>query len=282
MMAVEKKVEKEEEDRKMEIKKIKSEKEKMIFEISGINEVEANTLRRIIIAEIPIMAIEEVDIAKNDSSLYDEILAHRMGLVPLTTDPSSYNLIERCSCKGKGCTKCQTTLKLAAKGPKTVYAEELTAKDPKVKAVYDKMPIVILTEEQEIKLVATARMGKGKTHMKFSPAIVMYKHKPILKINNDSKMIEKYKNLIPAKALKDGKLNEDLIINNNLYGPLESIDPNLVKVSYAKDTFLFTIESFGQLDIKDMLKEAMKEFNYKLDDFSKTLKASKKKKIKKK
>ena len=94
----------------MEIKKIKQIENKLIFEISEINEVEANTIRRLMITETPVMAIDEVEIQKNDSALYDEILAHRLGLVPLKTNPKSYILSEKCTCKGEGCAKCQTTL----------------------------------------------------------------------------------------------------------------------------------------------------------------------------
>ena len=47
----------------------------------------ANAIRRSVL-EIPIMAIDEVEIVKNDSALYDEILAHRIGLIPLKTDKS--------------------------------------------------------------------------------------------------------------------------------------------------------------------------------------------------
>lgn len=264
----------------MDIKKIKQDQTKTVLEISGINEAEANTLRRLMITETPVMAIKEVEITKNDSALYDEILSHRLGLIPLVTD-SSYTLKERCTCKGKGCAKCQTTLTLDVKNIKTVNSSELKPKDPTIKPVFDNIPIVILLEEQELKLIATAELGKGKTHMKFSPGIVMYKHKPILKITKDLKIIEKYKDLIPEGVLKNDKLDEDFILENNMYGPLEGISPDLVKVSFEEDKFIFTIEPFGQLNPKNMINNAIKEFDYKLDEFSKKLEGSKKKVIKK-
>ncbi|MBT3690872.1 DNA-directed RNA polymerase subunit D [Candidatus Woesearchaeota archaeon] len=265
----------------MEIKKIKQDDRKFIFEISGINEIEANTLRRSIIAETPVMAITEVEISKNDSALYDEILSHRLGLVPIKTDSKSYNLKERCTCKGKGCAKCQTTLSLEVKGPKTIYTSELKSKDPEVKSVFDNIPIVKLTGEQEIKLVATIELGKGKDHMKFSPGLVVYKHKPKIKLNNDSKLIEKYKNILPEKSLKGNKLDENSILDNNLYEAIDSISQELIKIEYSKGEFIFTIEPFGQLEPKEMLTNAINELDYKLDEFSKKLGSSKKKTIKK-
>ena len=64
----------------------KKEEEKLSFIIKGTNHVFANTLRRLIIAEVPTMAIETVDFSKNNSVLFDEIIAHRLGLIPLSTD----------------------------------------------------------------------------------------------------------------------------------------------------------------------------------------------------
>ena len=42
-----------------------------------------NALRRIALAEVPCMAIEEVVMIENSSILQDEIIAHRLGLTPL-------------------------------------------------------------------------------------------------------------------------------------------------------------------------------------------------------
>jgi DNA-directed RNA polymerase subunit D len=222
------------------------------------------------------MAIDSVEIQKNDSALYDEILAHRLGLIPLKTDFETYNLSEKCTCKNEGCAKCQTNLTIDIKGPKTVYSSDLIPKDPEIIPVINNLPIVILTGEQEIKLIATAKLGKGKNHMKFSPGLVIYKNKPILKINNNSKIIEKYKNLIPKKALKDGKLDEKSILENNLYEAIESISQDLIKINYEEDKFIFTIESFGQLDPREMINGAIKEFDDKLDEFTNKLGSSKK------
>jgi DNA-directed RNA polymerase I and III subunit RPAC1 len=47
----------------------------------------ANSLRRIMISEAPTMAIEHVFIVNNTSVIQDEVLSHRLGLVPLRVDP---------------------------------------------------------------------------------------------------------------------------------------------------------------------------------------------------
>ena len=75
------------------------------FCVNGISTQMANALRRIVIAEVPTMAIEEVTFYKNSSILNDEVLSHRLGLIPLKSN-KTYNFISECSCNGKGCGKC--------------------------------------------------------------------------------------------------------------------------------------------------------------------------------
>ncbi len=63
----------------------------MEFDLIGVDAALANTLRRILIAEVPTMAIEDCFIQNNTSIIPDEILAHRIGLIPLKADPREFN-----------------------------------------------------------------------------------------------------------------------------------------------------------------------------------------------
>src|SRR3989344_7648064 len=134
----------------MNIQLLDKQEHSIKFVFKGINSVIANTLRRLIVNEVPTMAIDVVEFNKNNSALYDETIAHRLGLVPLTTDLKSYNLPKGCKCEGKGCESCQLKLVLKAKGPGFVYSSELKSQDPKVKPVFDKIPIVKLLKDQEL------------------------------------------------------------------------------------------------------------------------------------
>src|SRR3989339_53402 len=120
----------------MDIKLISKDDNKATLLLLDVNPVVVNTLRRLIMDEVPTLAIEDCEFIKNDSALYDEIIAHRLGLIPLKTDLKSYDKKEDCKCKGKGCSICQVHLSLRAKGPAIVTSSELKAKDAKVKPVF--------------------------------------------------------------------------------------------------------------------------------------------------
>lgn len=147
----------------------------MKFSVDGVKPSFASALRRIMIGEIPTMAIEFVDFKKNDSALTDEIVANRMGMIPLTFDEKTYNLPSECKCEGKGCSNCQVTLVLKKKGPGTVYSGDMKSTDKGVRPVHDKIPITELGENQEIQLDAIAQLGRGKDHAKWQGAVVGYK-----------------------------------------------------------------------------------------------------------
>jgi DNA-directed RNA polymerase subunit D len=259
----------------MEIKILEKNENEAHLEIDGINAAEANTYRRLMIAETPTLAIDEVEFIENSSALYEEILAHRLGLIPLVTDLKSYNLKEECKCKGKGCPRCTLTITLEKQGPCTVYASDMKFSDPKIKPVYPNTPIVILLEGQKLKFTATARLGTGREHMKFSPAIVYHVNKATVKVNNDPKKLAEFKDKYPKLAFKDGKLDAEQILKHNLQGVCEGICDDLVKVTYHDDKFIIHIESFGQLKPLEIFKVALENFNKKLDELSKKTKSTK-------
>lgn len=253
----------------MDIKLLAQTKEKIVFLIKGIDPVFANTIRRTIIEEVPTLAIEDVTINKNNSALYDEMIAHRLGLIPLKTDLKSYTLTKNCKCKGEGCARCSLHLTLKAKGPCTVYSENLKSHDPKVKPVYDKLPIVKLLKDQEIELEATAILGQGKDHIKFSPGLAFYRGYPELKTTKDSntkKSLEQCNNL----TLKGSQLEiKDLSKWNEACE--EMCEKNNIQIISSKEDFIFTIESWGQLSPIEILNQASNLFEEKLDEFEKVL-----------
>ncbi len=243
---------------------------KMVCLIKGTTPAFANMLRKTIIDEVTTMAIEDVEIRKNSSVLYDEMVAHRMGLVPLTTDLTAYNLPEDCTCKGEGCSKCQLQLTLKAKGPGFVYASEMKSKDPKVVPVHDKTPIVKLIKGQNIEIEATAVLGKGKEHMKWAPGLIFYKYKPVIDIKKGVTDAKAVADSCPVDVFsvkgKDLEINKDNLLKCHLCGACADVDPDHIKLNESDTDFIFTIESWGQLTPKDIISNAIEVMKKKCDD----------------
>lgn len=256
----------------MEIRALEKGKDFLKFMLNNSTPSYANTLRRLIINRTPTIAIEDVEIKTNNSALYDEVLAHRLGLLPLKTDLSSYNEKSKCNCKGEGCAQCEVKLTLKAQGPGTIYASELKSQDPKIVPVYPEMPIVKLQKEQEIELVATGVVGMGKDHNKWAPGHVWYTYKPSFTINQSSPKFEEVKDRFPPQIFKNGKIDKNLINTPELVDACEGVCDEVLKVEYDDKSFIFHVESWGQLTPKDMVKEAIEVFNGMIDDFAKQVK----------
>ena len=97
--------------KQVEIEVLEKDEKNMRLLIRGVNVPFMNALRRIVLAEVPCMAVDEVVMLENSSILQDEIITHRLGLIPLKTDLDSYNLPEECPCKSEfGCNLCRVTL----------------------------------------------------------------------------------------------------------------------------------------------------------------------------
>ena len=146
------------------------------LQLEGIDRSYANAVRRFCISEVPAMAIDDVVILENSSVLYDEILAHRLGMIPIKTDLDRYNLPEDCDCGNPlGCHKCRVLFVLDAKGKdkvSTIFSGDLVSEDRDVRPVSESIPLVKLAQGQSVKLEAYARLGKGKEHAKWQPCTV--------------------------------------------------------------------------------------------------------------
>jgi DNA-directed RNA polymerase subunit D len=187
----------------------------------------ANAIRRSI-NYIPIMAIDSLEISKNDSALYDEVIAHRTGLIPLVNE--NLKLPWDCDCgKEEGCGKCSIKLKMSIQGPCVVYSDDLS---PKTSVVY-KMPLTMLDKEQELEFIAIAKMGLGIQHAKFSPGVLYYKYA------DDIEDEEAFKKLV-EKSKKDKNLELD--VNIESWGQIT-----------PKEIFIKSVEAIEQ-ELKDFVK----------------------------
>eukprot|EP00873_Tetraselmis_striata_P013136 jgi/Tetstr1/433400/TSEL_002395.t1 len=182
--------------------------EVMEFDMIGCDPSVANALRRILIAEVPTVAAEHVFFINNTSIIQDEVLAHRLGLVPLKIDPSQFEfktaeeapsekntvvLRLDVACKredGRAVNSEVYSSALEWLPAGSEFPEETSCRfasgqgdgskrGGRLGPVDDDILLAKLSPGQAIKLEAHCVKGVGREHAKWSPvATAWYKLKP--------------------------------------------------------------------------------------------------------
>lgn len=146
-----------------------------IFEFKKTHNTIVNSIRRVILDEVPTFAIEDVEVVINGSPLYDETIAHRLGLLPIKTDLKSYYFKQSCSCGGIGCALCEVKMFLKQEGEGYVNSGSIKSDDPAIIPVHNNIPVTKLFGDNKLELNLKAILGVGREHAKWAPAHVYLK-----------------------------------------------------------------------------------------------------------
>lgn len=177
----------------------KAGKDDVDFILSDVDLAMANSLRRVMIAEIPTLAIDLVEIQINTSVLADEFIAHRLGLVPLESeDIDKLKYTRDCTCEDH-CDKCSVTLELKANcetdetmnvysshfiitsGNSSLNLGHPVIRDPMKKGIL----ICKLKKHQQLHVRCIAKKGISKEHAKWSPcAAIGFEYDPYNKLKH--------------------------------------------------------------------------------------------------
>lgn len=267
----------------MEVQILEEGEDSLRFVLRNTFPAFANALRRAVLADVPVMAIEDVIFVENTSVMYDEILSHRLGLVPLKTDLDAFILREECDCKSDlGCPRCTASFVLeteAADQTITVYSGDLKP-STSVAPVSDKIPIVKLAPGQKVRLEAYARLGRGSEHAKWQAAsVAAYKYMPIVTLRPENlSNPEEVVNCCPTRVYASDSTRK-IFIKNELACilcmacveqavPEDQRKPPPVEVRGDDTTFIFQIEATGALPAKRIMKEAAAILSKKAKEMS--------------
>ncbi|XP_043992086.1 DNA-directed RNA polymerases I and III subunit RPAC1 [Gambusia affinis] len=171
----------------------------MEFDMVGIDAAIANAFRRILLAEVPTMAIEKVFIYNNTSIVQDEVLAHRLGLIPIKADPRLFEFKntgeESAEEEASEIDTIQLQLKIKcsrnpraskdSSDPRELYLNHMVYSkhiewvpignqadvfaNSCIRPVHDDILIAQLRPGQELDITMHCVKGIGKDHAKFSP-----------------------------------------------------------------------------------------------------------------
>lgn len=233
------------------MKKIENTKETLKF-TEDITTSLANAIRRSV-NDIKILAIDECEIYKNDGALYDEIVAHRLGLIPLKNKKLKQGETIEYKFKAKGID-----------GGKEILSGEL-GED----IIYKDIPLLFLEKDQKIEVVARARQGTAREHSKFSPGLVFYKKMPKIKISKEAESLIELSKMYPEIF----EFKDKLKVKDASKCELDQEDLKDYKgiEIYFDNEIYFEIESWGQLPAKKIIEESCSILKENLNQLKKSI-----------
>ncbi|KAI8914956.1 DNA-directed RNA polymerase [Powellomyces hirtus] len=238
------------------------------FVLSNTDLALANALRRVMIAEVPTIAIDLVDFETNTTVLADEFIAHRLGLIPIeSTQASSLNYRHECACVPY-CAECSVEFTLNAscqsEGTMSVYSRDLISSHPSIDTYFEDpsekgVLIAKLRKGQSLSVKAIARKGTGKEHAKWAPCTgVAFEYDPHNRLRHTTYWHEEdVKSEWPKseKALEEPEPKDD-----------EPFD-----YKAKPDRFYFTVESTGALPPTVIVVQGLEVLQRKLAEVHNSL-----------
>ena len=266
-----------------------------------------NSIRRSLISDTPKMAIETVrfemgtieqedQVWETTGPLPDEVIAQRLAMIPIPTRHEEFHFQHECpNCselveEDRGCPMCTMIYTCKAFGSKE--GTMVTAKDLnylgdsslEIPELYKSIAITKLFNGQMVEFYATAIMGRGRDHAKWSPACgVAFEPRKIGIINNKTKakILWDLKLGITAKDFSDGKL-EDYFKVEELKSQLHHVGEGTEESRDFKDAitledipgeFVLSFETDGSMTPRTAFNMAVKELAGKFNIIEQDTKA---------
>ena len=266
----------------------------MVVELSGVDAPVANTLRRILLSEVPTMAIEVVRIYDNTSVIQDEVLAHRLGLIPIKADPAHFqpyvkpeageeeqflesnslifDLNVVCSRDEAGNLQHSKVMSSDLVWMPWGGQRDRLAGENRPRVVHDDILIAKLGEGQAIHIKCFVTKGVGKVHAKWSPvATASYRllPEPVVTYQPPKAEAQRIASLCPTNVF-DIEDSGALLVSRprNCTMCRECIRPApdapadaqgpAIRLQRVKDHFIFSVESTGILKPARLFADSIK------------------------
>ena len=258
---------------------------KIEFLIEQVNTSFVNSLRRILLADIPTLAIHSVEIIKNTSVLENEVIVHRIKQIPIE---STTTIIDRKKCRcdddEKGCEKCTVYLNASKKntGKDSLY---MYAKDVIKTKNNGNIPIVKLAPEDELTFTAQAIRGTAKVHTRWNAVCVAtHRYKADIKLDHEiigTWSAEQKQEIVKVCPKKVFKLSSTIEIEDakkciycyQCVNKAKSFLPHTEKLEVIKQaivldktpqSFIFTVETTGAISVEHVIQSAFRVLHEKL------------------
>lgn len=266
------------------------------FDLVGVDASIANAFRRILIAEVPTIAIEHVYVWNNTSVIHDEVLAQRLGLVPIDVDPALmefhdgvatdrntlvFRLQLACE-RRKGAARDETNPEKLYKDS-NVLAKHLTwvpqgeqgsiFADHPPKPTNDKILLAKLRPGQELDIELHAIKGRGHEHAKWSPVgTASYRLLPHIQIHKPipPELADKFRDCFsPGVIVIDPRTKDVTVADPRRETMSREVlrhpeFEGFVSLARVRDFFLFKIETESAYPPERLFTESISVFREKI------------------
>jgi DNA-directed RNA polymerase subunit D len=221
------------------------------FVARGLTPAFANGIRRAMVADVPTFSIDDVRFVENSSVMFDEMIALRLGLVPLTTPLDDFEIGDT------------VTLALDVEGPGTAYSGDLESSDSLVQPADKNIPIIELKENsggdiQRLELEADAVLDTGKSHAKQQGGVAVgYRHLQRVDVvgdDPDAEFDEQEPNILRGVIEEDGELVPTEEFDNDLTNRYPGKE---VAVHDVPEAFVFHVETDGSFSVEELVTRAV-------------------------
>ncbi|KAK9822850.1 hypothetical protein WJX81_003391 [Elliptochloris bilobata] len=275
------------------------------FVLSNTDASAANALRRVMLAEVPTIAIDLVEIEINTTVLNDEFIAHRLGLIPLVSHAvhGMKSVFEGADEEDFMEVELSLSVRCMSEGTLDVTSNDflLDPLHPEVHPIGYVPPgqpvdrsrvepgilIVKMRRGQELALRAVARKGIGRDHAKWSPvATAVFQYMPGVMINRalmDTLTEAQKKDLCasdPSHMLEYNDVTQQVEVHNVeayhydgecLAKAVEMKKEGVLVIKQLQDKFIFRVEGTGVLPAQDVVATAMDVLIAKLRNLQEAL-----------
>ncbi len=223
------------------------------FLVRGANPAFANSLRRAMLADVPTMAIDSIRVIENSSVMFNEQIALRLGLVPLSTPLGEFE-------EGD-----VVTLALDVEGPGVAYSGDLESSDDLVTPTEENIPIIELKEDQRLEVEADAVLDVGREHAKHQGGVAIgYRHlQRVEALEDRGEFEDEEPQILRGVIEEDGELV-----------PSEDFDHDLtnrypgkrLEVHDVPEAFVFHVETDGSIEVADLVERGAQSLVERADE----------------
>ena len=219
------------------------------FLVRGLTPAIANGIRRAMVADVPTLSIDTVRFVENSSVMFDEMIALRLGLVPLTTSLEDFEEGET------------VTLALDVEGPATAYSGDMVSSVDYVQPADENIPIIELKENQRLEFEADAVLASGKSHAKHQGGVAVgYRHLQQVEVVGDAPEFDEEEPHILRGVIEteDGELVHTDEFDNDLTNRYPGKE---VAVNDVPGAFVFHVETDGSFTVEELVLRAVESIN---------------------